>query len=262
MAVLCACPPKIDSPYFDKSHLSVANWNIINAQAIAKLNKPSYRIAVIADSHANYQPLLDAVMSINATPDIDFVVHLGDFTEKSLPMEFSYFMEIYGQLKIPSLVVIGNHDAIDFGPKMFEQMFGPRNFAVDLSWLQLILLDANTLETGPIDYPWLEQQLAQGPEKYNRRLIFRHTNYDNHIHHTQEDSDKFLELVEKYQVDMVLNGHRHTAGTIHYPRWISHQVSRVEGEAFSLIEVSEKDLVILNCKKGVCANAEAQTPAS
>lgn len=232
-------------------------WNSKNGHQISLLNKDSYRIAILADSHSNYHSLSKVVASINATEGIDFVVHLGDFTDRALPIEFSYFMEIFQKLRYPSLVVLGNHDAIGFGPRLYARIFGPANYAVNAGWLQLILLNANTLETGPIDFNWLEKTLSADPETIETRVIFRHTNHDNPVHHSKADTAQFEALTEKYHVPMVINGHRHAFHTQRKKKTTFHQVSRTEGEAFTIIDVQRDHTLLQTCKKGGCPDASA-----
>src|SRR5574344_1925626 len=55
--------------------------------------------------------LKDAINQINSLENIDFVMFTGDMVDQPFLKSYKDFFEILSELKYPSLMALGNHDA-------------------------------------------------------------------------------------------------------------------------------------------------------
>ena len=110
----------------------------INAAQIGRIRqlyntRDTLRIAFISDTHQWYTQTKAEIADINSRSNIDFVVHCGDMTDTGTTNEFRMFRNILRELKVPYVVVLGNHDFLGTGDQTYEWMFGPRNFSFIVS---------------------------------------------------------------------------------------------------------------------------------
>ena len=92
----------------------------INARNIEKIEsntsgKKQIRFAVISDTQRWYDETEDEVAHINLRNDLDFVMHCGDLTDFGVTKEFEWQQRILNKLRVPYVVILGNHDCIGSG---------------------------------------------------------------------------------------------------------------------------------------------------
>lgn len=147
MLFLAGCAGFKNSPFTDDVETDVRDWNALNVQRIRSLNlSETFKIATIADSHSNYEDLRSVIEEIDSRSDIDFVIHLGDFTDRGYNYEYDTFVRLLQKLKKPSIVVIGNHDSIGKGPQMYRRIFGETDFSFDFGQTKVIVANNNRLD--------------------------------------------------------------------------------------------------------------------
>jgi 3',5'-cyclic AMP phosphodiesterase CpdA len=122
------------------------------------------RFALVGDTQHSFDDAADVVDRLNARSDLAFVVQLGDFTHLGLAPEFRLMNDVFARLRVPYLVVIGNHDYLGVGEDIYAEMFGPPNVAFTLGRTRFVLFDSNSREFGfdgnTPDLAWLAAQLA------------------------------------------------------------------------------------------------------
>ena len=79
---------------------------------IPKTPYTNIRIAFSGDTQRNYAKAKAFVDNVNTRNDIDFVILNGDISDFGLLAEFDYIYDIYAQLKVPFVCIIGNHDLV------------------------------------------------------------------------------------------------------------------------------------------------------
>ena len=89
----------------------------INARNIGRIEtatrgRDSLVFAVITDTQRWYDETHDAVNSINARPEIDFVIHCGDLTDFSATREFEWMRDELERLAVPYVCLIGKTNDI------------------------------------------------------------------------------------------------------------------------------------------------------
>lgn len=122
--------------------------NARNVQRIEDITrgKTQIRFAVISDTQRWYDETEDEVAHINARTDIDFVIHCGDLTDFGVTKEFEWQQRILNKLRVPYVVLLGNHDCIGSGKDVFRTMFGKENFSFVAGPTRFICIDTNALE--------------------------------------------------------------------------------------------------------------------
>lgn len=123
----------------------------INARNIARIEnntrgKSQIRFAVISDTQRWYDETEDEVAHINRREDLDFVLHCGDLSDFGVTKEFEWQQRILNKLRVPYVVLLGNHDCIGSGKDVYRAMFGKENFSFVAGPTRFICLDTNALE--------------------------------------------------------------------------------------------------------------------
>src|SRR5262249_47537161 len=97
-------------------------------------NRDVLRFVQISDSHIGFDKpantdvaatLRAAIAKIKADPDAPaFVLHTGDLTHLSKPVEFDTLQQIQSELSIPTFYVPGEHDVLDEERRAYLDRFG------------------------------------------------------------------------------------------------------------------------------------------
>lgn len=188
----------------------------LNAKNIARIESAptvdSFKFVVIGDTQRFYDELEDFVASVNERNDISFVVLNGDITDFGQNKEYQWINRTLLKLKVPYIAVIGNHDMLANGEKIFHEMFGPVNFSFRCNNTKFICLNSCSREVGfdgsVPDLPWLRSQLSD-LDTYNSAFVI------SHVPPFHEDFDQNLSkaynelLVKSGKVHLSIHGHEH-----------------------------------------------------
>ena len=189
----------------------------LNAKSIAQLQampyKDTLRIILMGDTQRFYDETAEFVASANKQEDIDLVIHAGDISDFGFAREFKWVSEIMSGLKVPHVTVVGNHDLLVNGPKVYKEMFGPFNFSFSYSGIKFIFFDNNSREynfNGLVpDLDWISKELEDTASFKQAVLV-------SHIPPFSADTDPKLEkdytkmLSENGKVSLSLHGHQHS----------------------------------------------------
>lgn len=191
----------------------------INAENIARIEeqcagRDSIKFALIADTQRWYDETNDAVRDINSHPDIDFVIHAGDISDFGVTKEFEVQRDILDKLRMPYVVIIGNHDCLGNGEHVFEYIFGAPNFSFNAGDTHFLCLNTNSWEydhsTEIPDFDFIKEDCKNVPAGIRRTVVGMHV---------QPKSDQFPnQLGEYFQAELhkfpglsfCICGHGHT----------------------------------------------------
>ena len=161
---------------------------------------------------------------------VDMVICLGDLTDDCVDIEdnskaLKKLSDMINSFGIKFYSLMGNHDCISFTKEEFDVItngaYPP--FKIENNDSVLIFLDCNYSDNGekykvrevdwtntylPEDqYETLKKELNTDKNKY----IFVHQNLDSDVeeHHIVHNAEKIRETIEKYNVNMVIQGHYH-----------------------------------------------------
>jgi len=200
------------SPYqaiINEKYKNTSSKNLEKINKIILNNTDTFKFTVIADSHYQYNDLGDALEDINNDSEIIFVLHAGDFTHFGMLKEYEIFHKIMGNFKIPYLTVIGNHDYLSNGEKIYQEMFGELNYSFVFNNNKFILFDNTVWESNKEpDFSWLENELSDN-HSYNQIFILAHIppftdQFD------KEKENRYKNLMANNNVKLSIHGHIHT----------------------------------------------------
>lgn len=192
----------------------------INSYQIEKIEsktkgKDTIRFALIGDTQKSYDETVDFVKHINSLPvAIDFVIHGGDFTEFGTTKEYEWAVNSLSKLTVPYVGLIGNHDVLGNGDRVYEKLFGDDNFSFVCGNVKFLCLNTNAYEydySHPVpDFGFLKKELADTTKSYSRTIVAMHARpgseqFDNNV------MDVFQYSIKKFPSLMFcLNAHDHS----------------------------------------------------
>ncbi|GAG53294.1 unnamed protein product, partial [marine sediment metagenome] len=184
---------------------------------------------------------------INKVKEVDLYLHLGDITHTGTLLEYEYAMEQFKKFKpiseCPLMILIGNHDAMNVGYLLFEEMIGKRHYEYEDDDVYVIGIDSTKpdLPGGTIHHNIIEavRKRLLKPERENKFKVVCFHHQLIPIPNTGkersaiDDSGDMLRMLLETKTDLVLNGHRHTSNLY-------------------TVSSSEKDLYIFNAGTFCC----------
>lgn len=210
MALLSCDPWFAFSPYdasLDKALHGTTAKNLATVDAADAGDSKPFKIAVLSDPHYHYGKLEDAIVHINRNQEYSFVIVTGDLSENGLKQEFIFFHQIMAGLKVPYLTVIGNHDYLSNGEKVYGQMFGPNNYTFVFNNVKFVMFDNTTIESEQDpDMAWLAASLVND-HGYDHVIPFAHIPpYDGQM---QKHSIAYHSLLLENGICNSIHGHKH-----------------------------------------------------
>lgn len=206
-----------------------------NCKRLERLNLGAqFKFAFISDTQRWYDDTDDAVASINARRDIDFVIHGGDMTDYGITKEFEWMRDCLSHLHMPWLTVIGNHDFQGHGEHIYSEMFGPYNYAFTAGHVRFLMINTVALEldySTPVpDFEFLDRESrylnlinSQYPDSINRTIVVMHSrpNDEQFNNNVALPFDRYLQLFPGMTREegapcrsFCLNGHNHHTETL------------------------------------------------
>ena len=209
--VLRALEP--ESTYHFHIKTGEAESDTFTFQTSVKESTP-FKFAVFGDSRTSAEQSA-GVGRLMASHHPRFLLHSGDLVSSGTEYdqwEEQFFTPLSETLaKIPIFPVLGNHEQ---NSEHFYNFFpsGPW-YSFHYGNACFIALDTNTasggFEPGSEQYGWLEQTLAQTNALW-RIVWFHHPPYSSGSHGCSViQREALAPLLERYDVDMVFNGHDH-----------------------------------------------------
>jgi predicted phosphodiesterase len=194
---------------------------------ISKGQSPVYMYVKANDKSAEL--LANCVRDINAhVPRVDFVVLLGDITDRGSKAEFETVRKIADSLACPLYAVVGNHDNFESDAKSGWMKFAGRdstNYAFDWLGFHFIVIDCtknpytqNGVDCDRAIRAWVTHDLIWNRSKHT--ILFSHYNmwerpwnpmFDTTGHYAEYDGmNEMRQVLERAgNVCAVVNGHVH-----------------------------------------------------
>ena len=212
------------------------------------------RFVIISDTHIsrsggafNLHTYNLGIEQINKVKDVDLFLHLGDITQNGTLLEYEYALEQLEKFqpvsKYPLTYLIGNHDALNVGYLLFEEMIGKRYIEYEDDEIFVIGIDSTKpdLPGGIIRHNIIElvrQELMKRERENKFKVVCFHHQLSPIPNTGKErsaidDSGDMLQMLLEAKADLVLNGHRHTSNLY-------------------TLSNSEKDLYIFNAGTFCC----------
>lgn len=191
----------------------------INARNIARIEescagKKRIRFIMMGDTQRWYDETVDFVDAANKRDDIDFIIHGGDLADFGLTKEFMWMRDIMGELKVPYVALLGNHDCLANGEQIFREIFGKPNFSFLAGNVKFVCLNTNALEydySRPVpDFGFIEEQYNEHREGHEKTVFAMHVRpyseqFNNNVAHL------FQRVIREFPaLQFCLNAHDHS----------------------------------------------------
>lgn len=221
----------------------------LTSQNLARLQQQqpgdTLRLLVMGDTQRFYDDAADFVEAANKFTDIDFVIHQGDISDFGFAQEHKWVHDIMKKLKWPYLTVVGNHDLLANGSKVYQQMYGPLNYTFTYGHTKFVFVDTNGREysfNGRVpDIAWLNTQLNQPSEDetYSQAIVVSHVppydgDFDPSLRQAYHNT-----LASSGKVQLSLFGHIHNwyTDTLYDNTITYHGTTTVKNRAFTYLRV-------------------------
>ncbi len=190
----------------------------INTKNIARIeescaNKQIIRFVMTGDTQRRYNETKTFVNSINKRTDIDFVIHGGDISDFGLTKEMMWQRDILNGLKIPYVVILGNHDCLATGEQVYRKIFGEENFSFMAGNTKFICLNTNAIEydySHPVpDFSFIYNEYATQIPRHEKTIFAMHAppfseQFNNNV------ALVFQNIIKRFpNLQFCLNAHQH-----------------------------------------------------
>lgn len=155
--------------------------------------RDSVRFVLISDTQRWYDETNDAVESINARDDVDFVIHCGDISDFGMTKEMEQQRDIFEKLDVPYVVLLGNHDCLGTGADTFRYLFGDPDFSFTAGDTHFLCINSNAYEydysVDIPDFSFIRADREALPSGVRRTVVAMHA---------QPTSEQFNNNVSEY----------------------------------------------------------------
>jgi predicted phosphodiesterase len=193
-------------------------WNDLHEPKELTINKDSYHILIAGDSHVGGTNNLNQFFEAGIENGAVMMAIAGDVTTGREEDYDVLVSELSSVDNMPVCLVPGNHDLYFNGWYTFRQYFGTSFYTFKVNTKEAtdcyIFLDTagGTLGTDQLD--WLKNMLDVEREQYRHVVVITHVNFfrnrfTNSTNILNEEIVLLLDLFEKYQIDIIIQGHDH-----------------------------------------------------
>ncbi|MFX1337746.1 MAG: metallophosphoesterase family protein [Promethearchaeota archaeon] len=188
------------------------------------------RIVIVSDTHItptgtnfNLKAFNKGIEEINKIKNVDLFLHLGDITDTGTLLDYEYALDLYNKFKpiskAPLRYIIGNHDSLNVGYLLFEEILGERHFEFEDESIYVIGIDSTKpdLAGGVIHHNTIDavkKRLIKPERKDKIKIVCFHHQlipipYTGKERSAIDDSGNMLKMLLESKADLILNGHRH-----------------------------------------------------
>jgi Icc-related predicted phosphoesterase len=167
--------------------------------------------AVGGDSRGGDEVYLQILRQVEED-DAAFFVNTGDLVNNGTTEEFKHFSELMHDFTIPFFPVPGNHDSPDGLLDEFLEYSGApaEHYSFDYGQGHFVVIDSHLGGLRNREIDWLEADLSSTDQPL--KLVFLHHppfDPDGTDHIMLHGNEKFMALIEEYEVSYVFAGHIH-----------------------------------------------------
>ncbi len=171
--------------------------------------RSSFKFAVISDTQRFYDELEDVVTALNKRNDIDFLILTGDITDFGTTKEYRWINDRMQELGIPFLTVIGNHDCVGNGKKIYKAMYGPYDYTMNIGRNRFVFINTNSREfSDPVpDLNFFRNALSD-TATFDQAFVLSHIPpFDGDFERSMEK--EFVRISNDSKVKVSIHGHKH-----------------------------------------------------
>lgn len=173
-----------------------------------------FRFAVMGDVQDAIDAVEDVFLKVNAV-GVDFLVIVGDLTERGHVDELEQFQREMRALRVPAYVTLGNHElgADNDGPP-YHRYFGRGTHSFDYRGARFILSDSASATIAPRALRWIRTWLNDARDRFifmgmhiaPRDPIGTRSGAFSDV----AEANELLDLMAESDVDLCVYGHIHS----------------------------------------------------
>lgn len=198
----------------ENKYLDINRKNIVRLQK-ADRGADTVRLVFMGDSQRWYDETEDFVKSVNALERVDLVIHGGDISDFGLKKEYCWMHDILSRLKVPYVLIIGNHDNLGSGREVYRAMYGDLNFSFVYGRIKFVCLNTNALEfdyAEPVpDFVFLKKEIDDPQsDRYDKAVVAMHAQPGNVVFNNNA-AEPFQEYIRRLKnLKFCLHAHAHS----------------------------------------------------
>lgn len=173
----------------------------------------AFQVAAMADIQKALPTVDDVFETINAVPELRFVVGMGDITERSEDAEYELFDRQLAYLNIPFYTTLGNHELWDTPQKFFDR-YGRASFQFVFKDVAFTFADSGDAAIDPLVHEqvvdWLRAARDQTSVFLTHMPPIDPVGVRYGSFRSTRDGQRLLGELVNGQVDLTLYGHIHT----------------------------------------------------
>jgi len=175
----------------------------------------AFSFAVFGDNHGDLRTLSIIFSKIRSDKDVAFAVNLGDIVNNGSADEYRRYSDFISKSGIKVYNVMGNHDAVLGGYKLFAKYFGKDYYSFDHENAHFVILNnsfRSFFDEAQKDFLIKDLEANKGKPTF---VFFHKPTFDPSDVYTaylasdRKMTEKMMEIFEKYRVRYVMAGHIH-----------------------------------------------------
>ena len=206
-----------------------------------------FKVGLIADPQVYPGYLNQVIAELDKKEDLDFYMILGDLTDRSLKYEFEMVAHAIKKAKRPVLTVVGNHDGISNGEKIYKKMFGALNYSFVYNGVTFIMWNNNPYEWGMPDFDWLNKTV----EGSKQSVVVSHQPPGS-LERYANANDLFYQSLADPKVVGSFHGHMHKFDLREFKGKPIYTVARVFDISYGIASFTASGVSIEKCVGATC----------
>jgi hypothetical protein len=192
--------------------LSIHNWNKKEISRIKVGDLDNFTFALFGDNKGNYSFFEPLLHDIAQDKEIAFAIDVGDLVSDGKRGQYRRFLkQVQGNLAIPFVTAIGNHDLTNGSSNNYQDIFGPTYYAFQVGQCYFIVLDAITRSGfDKAERQWLEDELHKAKASKARFVFMHMPPFDPRgTYPPERDWKDLIDLLRSYNVTHLFTSHIH-----------------------------------------------------
>jgi predicted phosphodiesterase len=207
----------------------------------------AYKVCHVTDVHIGKRDAVKAFRSIaNAVNQLKpaFVLLTGDNVESASSQEFTEFLSVLDEFKVPTFVVPGNHDSYGWlwkGKADVLRYFGATYYSFSLGCHHYVGIDGATRRFDKFQKQFVENDLNRY-QRFQFKCIFNH----GFVYRKENNEEWLTSMSKKYKINLYISGHKHRSkiGFIGHTRtlFVITQEAYKCGGSFNVLTIEGNDV--------------------
>lgn len=177
-----------------------------------RLPEEDFTFLAFGDIQAGISRFDDVINAVNQEQGVDFILMLGDLTQRSTSEQFADVAAAFEQIRWPIYATPGNHDV--FHERAYQDRYGRGSYSFLHKGVRFTSVDSASGGLAPGAWAWIENWLHEGRNQL--QVAFSHIPAIESLGirggqwNAPREGRKFVGIAIQERVDLLLFGHIHT----------------------------------------------------